>query len=823
MSANILLVDDDENIHKIFTEILENKGYSVVNAHNGYKAMEEIYSQDFHLAIVDITIPGPDGIEILKHIKGTDKATEVIMISGYASLDTAIEAMRQGAYDYIVKPLDIKSIPEAVARGLEKYRQAAETKQLLIQLEQKTFEFAILHEMRDAVGYTLDYRELVEPTMSSLRRIISHDASAFLFMTDQDRGELTVWGNPNMLPAVAGQLESVLTDAFNSIAVHEIAADDISVHMRKTEELAPVEEGRAVGLGSYLNVALVIGDTDEVRVAGIINISSYKENAFDINASRLFYNIANNMSNALEKLTSVVAGEKSKMEMMLRSMTDGVIMFDHRGSMSVLNPAARKMLTLEGTVNAENLARRIGNTRLSRTLDRIWNHREDDDLVLGEDGFEEEISIESTRKFLSASVSPINDYDGKMHGVVALLRDITRQKEIDEVKSSFVSSVSHELRTPLTAVKNAISIVEMAGEVNEQQQKFLSICERNIERLGRLINDILDFSKLEDGKLEMSFGPVDLLELAQESIDALRDLAARKSIDIALNIPDNLPTIYGDYNRLDQVFTNILDNARKYTPENGHIIVEARLSGPPYNSQEPILMPQILPDPGFVEVSISDDGVGISPEDQNRVFGRFEQAGKTYDLGVGLGLSIVKKIIENHYGDIWVESELDKGSRFAFILPVNKKCQKIARLVKAVDSAIEIAKTDRTFFSLMLIQIGIQACSTEEQHDSTIDEMLMEITDYIQQNTYITETMSYSSEDGCFIFCLYEGDENAAADTKDKISSFIQKGEFLKNLSNASTGAGMWIAKYPDDGGNAVDIIDAIIQSAMPQMAINHD
>ncbi len=818
MSANILLVDDDEKIISVFTKVLENEGYNVVSAPNGHKAIEEIESKHFHLAVVDITIPGPDGIEILKYIKGANRATEVIMISGYASLETALSAMRQGAYDYMVKPLDIKAIPAAVERGLQKQRQTIETKQLLAQLEQRTFELAALHEVRDAIGYTLDYRELIEPAMHSLRRVITHDASAFLFMTDNNRGELTVWVDPNAPPCAADQLKLSLADTFNSIAVNEIPPDEILVHRRDLEEFAPAEEETRSELKSFLNVALVIGDMEETRLTGVINISSYAEDAFDTNASRLFYNIANNMSNALEKLTMVVAGEKSKLEMMIRSMTDGVIMFDQRGHIAVLNPAARRMLALEETITAEHLAKRIGNTRLSRALDRIWNHRGADNLVLGEEGFEEEIPIESLKRVLSANVSPINSDDGRTHGIVAVLRDITRQKEIDEAKSAFVSSVSHELRTPLTAVKNAMSIIEMAGEVNEQQRKFLTICERNIERLGKLINDILDFSKLEDGKLEMSFGPVDLEMLAQESIAALQDLVARKSIDIVINMPDSLPAIYADYNRLDQVYTNILDNARKYTPENGQITIEAGLVSPPYNVGGPMPVPQILPDPGFVEVSISDTGEGISQEDQKRIFGRFEQAGRTYELGVGLGLSIVKKIIENHYGRIWVESELNKGSKFSFLLPVDERCQKIIRLVRIVENAIEIAKTDRTIFSLILIQMEKPMDVAMENQDGETYQILTEITDYIQQETGAEDTMIYNSEDGDLIFCLYEGDENTATATAERMSTFIHGNEFLKAGSGPYVNARTWIVTYPNDGATAVALIDTIVQCSVPQM-----
>ncbi len=814
MSANILFVDDNKDILHIYSRILENEGYNVVEASNGYDAIDQIETQGFDLAIVDIDIPGPNGIEILKHVKSIERDTEVIIISGLRSLDVVIEAMRQGAYDYIIKPFDIQTVLDAVARGLEKQRQIIETKQLLNQLEQKTFELTALYEIRDIVGYTLDYRELVVPTMTSLRRIIPHDASAFLFMTAEERGELTIWTGHGTSGNVTDQIMLSLVDAFNRVASGEISMDDISIHERRTAEF-PSSAGEApLKLGSFLNVALVIGDMETVRLAGMINISSYAEDAFDINAKRLFYSIANNMSNALEKLMTVLAGEKSKLEMMVRSMTDGVIMFDQRGHIGVLNPAAKKMLALEGIVDAGDLAKRIGNTRLSRVLDRIWNNRETDDLVLGDDGFGEEIYMENPRKVLSASVSPIKSDDGRTHGVVALLRDITRRKEIDVAKSGFVSSVSHELRTPLTAIKNAISIIEMAGEVNEPQKKFLTICERNIERLGRLINDILDFAKLEDGKLDMNFAPVALEILAHESISALQELAKRKSINIVMKIPEDLPDIYADHNRLDQVFTNILDNAIKYTPEDGQITVGASVASPPYHGGD---MPQFFPDPGLVEVRISDTGVGISPEDQKRIFGRFEQAGQTYELGVGLGLSIVKKIMENHYGEIWVESEEGKGSTFAFLLPMNENCQKIISLIRAVDAEIEIAKIDRSPFSLILVQMEGIRNTVEEQHDSVSDQFFENIEDHFRRNTRIKEVMIYNYKGHDFMICLYVGNEDAVADVEEHISMFIHGSEHTETGPAAEISARVCVAAYPNDGSSAVELIGILVQNLIPQ------
>ncbi len=818
MSATIMIVDDEDGVRNAFAIILEREGYDIVTAADGNEAIAQIDSEYFDLAIVDINIPGPDGIEILKHIKSVNEDAEVIIISGYASLDTAIEAMRQGASDYIVKPFDIQIIPETVKRVLQKQKQTIETKRLLAQLEQRAFELSVLHELKNTVGYTLDYREFVEPIMDSLRKIVDHDASAFLFMTGEDWGELTVWVNRGTPVNVIEQLRANVMDAFNSVAVDRISKDMISVYVLEIKDFSVVDEELSSELRSFINVALVIRDEKKDRLAGMINISSYRENAFDLGTSRVFYNIANNMSNALERLSKLLAGEKSKLEMMVSSMTDGVIMFDRRGYISVLNPAARKMLDLQEIVNANHLVAHLGNTRLSRILDTFWNYEDMDELTWEQNGFEEEIYVQETSKFLSVNVSHIKGDDSRTFGVVAVLRDITKRKEIDEAKSAFISAVSHELRTPLTAIKNANSIVEMAGEINDQQRNFLSLSARNIDRLERLINRILDFSKLEEGKLQMDFGSVDLKKLAQESSNALLNLAAGKSIEIIENIPDDLPHIYADYHRLDQVFTNLIDNAIKYTQKPGQITIEARVADQqPSINGESISLPQSLPNPGFVEVSVSDTGIGISPEDQERIFSKFEQVGTSYEVGVGLGLSIVKKIIETHYGEIWVESELDKGSKFTFVLPINRKGNNILHLIETADEGIKEAQLDRSSLSLILIQIEGFADILAEYGDKVADEILADMARYIQYNMQIKRTVICESEDYKLIFCFYEGDKQAGTDVKERISKFIHQQKFPADNPVVNVVAKTWIATYPDDGNTATDIINAVVWNCVPE------
>ncbi len=253
-----------------------------------------------------------------------------------------------------------------------------------------------------------------------------------------------------------------------------------------------------------------------------------------------------------------------------------------------------------------------------------------------------------------------------------------RLKELDEMKSNFLSTVSHELRTPLTSVLGFAKIVEkklsqsIFPHLHTEDRKVLRAkqqIEENIkiivsegERLTNLINDVLDLSKMEAGKIEWHFAQNSITSIVEKSIAATKALFDAKRLDLAVNIPEELPEVYCDHDRIIQVMINLLSNAVKFT-EQGRITCQVE------NNQEEII------------ISISDQGIGIAQEDLPLVFEKFKQVGDTLTdkpKGTGLGLSICRQIVEYHGGTIWVTSELGKGSTFSFTLPLQKPQQESA-------------------------------------------------------------------------------------------------------------------------------------------------
>ena len=237
-------------------------------------------------------------------------------------------------------------------------------------------------------------------------------------------------------------------------------------------------------------------------------------------------------------------------------------------------------------------------------------------------------------------------------------------KELDQLKSDFISVVSHELRTPLTSIKAFTELIMMKPRMTgERRNRLLSIINNETDRLARLINDILDLTKIEAGKLSWHVTLVSLSEIIQNSVTSMQSLADNKSLSIIMNVPTSLPRLYGDRDRLIQVITNILSNAVKFTNDGGTISINAFTEDGPRH--------QIL-------VKISDTGVGIPSRDFDVIFEKVRRSGDvltTHAEGTGLGLAITKQIVEYHGGRIWAESTPGKGSSFSFTLPLDKVWQ----------------------------------------------------------------------------------------------------------------------------------------------------
>jgi two-component system phosphate regulon sensor histidine kinase PhoR len=252
--------------------------------------------------------------------------------------------------------------------------------------------------------------------------------------------------------------------------------------------------------------------------------------------------------------------------------------------------------------------------------------------------------------------SEATDKDGEgVRGAIAVFHDITRLKELEKIRQDFVANVSHELRTPLTTIKGYAETLLEGALKEEVAFQFVQVIKRHADRLAKIVEDLLMLSKIESKEFHLKVEVIPVSELIHDVSDFVKEAAERKKISISQAEISPSLVIEADRNDLEQVFINLLDNAIKYTPEGGRVIISAIEKGQ-----------------GEIEFSIQDNGIGIPKEDIPRIFERFYRVdkGRSQALGgTGLGLSIVKHLVQAHGGKVWVESQLEKGSAFYFTLP----------------------------------------------------------------------------------------------------------------------------------------------------------
>lgn len=348
-----------------------------------------------------------------------------------------------------------------------------------------------------------------------------------------------------------------------------------------------------------------------------------------------------------------VEERRNELEAILRGIGDGVIVTDPELNLLLMNPVATRIFRVKSDVtNSVPLAKVIPHQELTSLFQ--------DAVQCRGEAIVREISLplvgDKVGATYQALASPILGADGKARGVVTVLRDITSQKEVERMKSSFLSVVSHELKTPLHSIKGFVDIILMGktGPLTDTQVDFLTTVRDQTTHLQSLIDDLLEFSRLESGQIKLRLTEVSLAEVTQTVVDKLKPLAERGQIQLINRVGADIPVIEADYMRIEQVLTNLVDNAIKFTPASGIVTITAKDLGTE------------------VQVAVSDTGIGIPTNEQERIFERFYQVDSgpaRHYRGTGLGLTICKHIVEYHRGRIWVESEVGKGSTFFFVLP----------------------------------------------------------------------------------------------------------------------------------------------------------
>ena len=545
-------------------------------------------------------------------------------------------------------------------------------------ISRRMYELAILKELGDRIGYSLDVQQIIDIIINSLHQFIDYSAVSYMLLGPEKlifkmHLERSVHQRfvIDIKDRMLNSLSALLDREFNKKNVKEIISGAIII-----EELyEPVR--------SFFNIPLVIDE----KVVGVLTVADTKIGLYKEEEMTILYKIIQQASKAVTSLQGVVKTEQAKVNAMVESMADGVVMTDIDYRIMVINPSARAII---GLPKKENVTIFDFIDNLEGKFD--IRGKLEESVKLNKPFKSEEVLIRD--KFYKIFVFPVKtnvirgiDEKDAVGGVV-IFHDVTAEKSIEQIREQFTSMIVHELRTPLSGINKISELLRGGPEKikKEDFDEYIRLINVDSNGMLELVNDILDIAKLEAGKFDVKKEPVDIKKVIDNRAEFFKPSALDAKLAIRVAYDTELPTLVPiDQAGIKQVLNNLISNALKFTKANGsvEILIVRHKKGIKINDEFarlPTKTALSLPEDKFVNmresvvVAISDTGAGIDAGEIKELFNKFKQLNTKSETGIkgtGLGLAIVKGIVEGHGGSVGVVSEIGIGSVFFFVLPLN--------------------------------------------------------------------------------------------------------------------------------------------------------
>ena len=626
----ILIADDYEDNLELLSRYLRNEGYLHITAHDGVEALNKARTEMPDLILLDVNMPGKDGYKVMQELRA-DPATEhipvIILTAARIGPSDVQLGLNLGADDYITKPFDRLEL-------LARIRTKLRVKKAEDRIRQRNRELSVLPEIGKELGARLDADEIgtlvLKRAVEALGALTGHIVilnfkSPFHKEYHISKTDLSPYQNP--IPLFNGLIEE-MKETPDSIMIDDVENDERWQHT-------------STQAGGSVMIVPISGRYDLV---GILILTHENRNYFGPEHLVLTQAIASQAGIALEnsRLYTDLAKEQGRISAVLNSAADGILMFDLDGCLSIINPTAAMLFTSIEIKPGLPLARGQGFDVLIDALEQAFDtgkpHRT-------------EITWPDQRVF-TADFTPLKD-----GGSVLLLHDVSHFKALERVKDEFIATASHDLRNPLTSIKGFSQLILQGGGLDSMQTDFVQRIQQASNHMTELVENMLDLAKMDLG-VETKFEVVDILLLLLEIVNELKPQAEAKGQTLVLEKTGNNLHVQGDALKLRRALCNLVGNAIKYTPPDGSVNIST----------------EIVED--NVTVRINDTGYGIPVADLPNLFKRFYRVrnnGHDDIEGNGLGLAIVKSIVQQHGGDVTVESEVGKGTSFRVSLPLFQK------------------------------------------------------------------------------------------------------------------------------------------------------
>lgn len=532
-------------------------------------------------------------------------------------------------------------------------------------------ELQIFGDIADRIAYSQNIPAIVEVIAGSIGKLLSYTSVSYVLLDEEVLNfhiRLEEGVSRSYIEEIKQKMIDSLVGLTNSEKIRKIPTEDIIIG-------SAIDDTKRLQIGSFFNGPIVIGD----KIVGLLNVTAIQVGHFTERQMGVLFAITKKVSSAAESLRQILEEEKGKLNAMVTSISDGLLVVDNHLMVMVANPALKIMLDLA--------IPEVGIFDVMNKLQNLLDIRSKLQEAIKLDKLIEEKEFLFGELYLRPIFSPLRSKSGDKIGAVMLLQDITKEHELQRLRQDFTSMMVHELRSPLDGVKKISELMKDENVVTDKKafQEYLQMIHTSSSNMLELVNDLLDAAKLEAGKFEIHKSLTNVRDLIKERVDFFDILAKDAKINLNFIIDKEVPEkISFDQLRIGQVLNNLLSNALKFTAAGGKVVVQVFLHHHNQNIEAETKAAGIecllkattanLKDlPDSVIFAVTDSGAGIAQENLGQLFNKFKQfkiAMTSVKKGTGLGLAISKGIVDVHKGMIGVESVESVGSTFYFTLPL---------------------------------------------------------------------------------------------------------------------------------------------------------
>lgn len=704
----IIIIDDEIRMGDSLSALLTDAGYAVEAFQNPLKALEHFETGRFDLVITDIKMPHMDGLDILKKVKEADNTVPVILMTAFASLNTAVEAISQGAYDYLVKPVEFAHLELTVKRAIEKRRSDLSRKQLVevlresnLRLERHVNELNALYEAGTSIGSAANSKELLNKIVELAARVTEARVGSVMLL-DEAREYLTIAAAIGLDPQIVAQTRLPLGSSIAGYVAQygrPLLVDDVE----NNEQFQRINKER-YGAASLICAPLMIKN----KTLGVINMANKKDGGkfsrddlrllatfaaqvavtvddagqFERNRRRLVeFQILHELNAELPKIKTMNQFRRSLVEKLNRVFKiDYSLWLSYNAEKKTLIPEAASgvddiPLTDSGGIDLGGVSQEaliLAVPELdSQNIDKVQSlteficHK-----ISGSSHLPRPKRVNMAIPILKSgelavillfgtdSEKPYDTDDESLARLVISQAALLFEREKSLLNATrlvtmgnMISEISHDLRKPLTSIKGTLQIIRQKCPEISQNSEYMDSVEEEIHRMNELVRELVDFSNPKKYQAEK----VDLRSIILRAAELIGPDLKRSQVRFSKKFEKTNWELIVNKNQILEIFLNLFINAIEAMPHGGELAVLGLIEKPEHKKIE------------YLAIRISDTGVGISKENLSRIFERYYT---TKETGTGLGLSVVERIISAHGGTLKVDSTEAKGTTFTLYFPI---------------------------------------------------------------------------------------------------------------------------------------------------------